>query len=59
MSQSESDRRAAEAKACAKAEAALRGRELSDAELAAVAAAGDDPIKGSGSGGSGSPKKIA
>lgn len=42
MSQSESDRRAEEAKARAKAEAARRGRELSDAELEAVAAAGDD-----------------
>ena len=41
MSQSESDRRAEEAKVRAKAEAALRGRELSDAELEAVAAAGD------------------
>jgi hypothetical protein len=45
MSQSESDRRAEEAKARAKAEAALRGRELSDAELEAVAAAGDDGSK--------------
>ena len=56
MSQSESDRRAAEAKAHANAEAALRGRELSDAELETVAAAGDEPIKGSGSGG-GTQKK--
>ena len=40
MSQSENGRRAEEAKARAKAEAA-RGRELSDAELEAVAAAGD------------------
>ena len=46
MSQSESDRRAEEAKARAKAEAALRDRELSDTELESIAAAGDDPIKG-------------
>jgi hypothetical protein len=41
MSQSENDRRAEEAKARATAEAASRGRELSDAELEAVSAAGD------------------
>jgi hypothetical protein len=57
MSQSESERRAEEAKARAKAAAALQGRELSDAELETVAAAGDEPTKGSSSGGSGSPKK--
>jgi hypothetical protein len=45
MSQSESDRRAEEAKARAKAEAASRGRELSDAELETIAAAGDDGSK--------------
>jgi len=56
MSQSESERRAAEAKARAKAEAALRGRELSDAELETVAAAGDEPTKGTGSGGSSQKK---
>ena len=57
MSQSESERRAAEATARAQAEAALRGRELSDAELETVAAAGDDPIKGDSSGGSPMKKK--
>lgn len=41
MSRSEDDRRAEEAKT----EAASRGRELSDAELAAVSAAGE-PTKG-------------
>ena len=42
MSQSESDRRAEEAKARAKSEAALGGRELSDDDLEEVAAAGGD-----------------
>jgi hypothetical protein len=50
MSQSESERRAEEAKARAK------DRELTDAELETIAAAGGDPIKGSGSGGSSQKK---
>jgi hypothetical protein len=47
MSRSEHDRRTEEAKARLTAEAAARGHELSDAELAAVSAAGE-PSKGPG-----------
>lgn len=54
MSQSENER---SAKTQPQAEASSTDRELSDAELETVAAAGDDPTKGDSSGGSGPQKR--